>query len=163
MLARICASYEADPGRRQDLMQEVALAIWQALPAFRGEGNIKAFLARITHNRCVTHVAREVKVPRGPEIGVDFPHDGSTPEDHTANDQMRKGLMQAVRALPLSQRQVVVLVLEGFSYREVGHALGISEGNVAVRFNRAKSALRLVLEHQKNSHKPELKQLREPI
>jgi RNA polymerase sigma-70 factor (ECF subfamily) len=40
---------------------------------------------------------------------------------------------------------VVTLALEGFSHAEIAQALGISEGNVAVRLNRARSALSAVL------------------
>jgi RNA polymerase sigma-70 factor (ECF subfamily) len=54
-------------------------------------------------------------------------------------------LQDAVRALPLARRQVVTLALEGFSHAEIAQALGISEGNVAVRLNRARSALSAVL------------------
>lgn len=54
-------------------------------------------------------------------------------------------LFAAVRALPLGQRQVVSMHLEGFSNREIGDALELSDGNVAVRMTRAREALRRAL------------------
>src|SRR5688572_32410234 len=36
-MRRVAAIYEADPARREDLFQEVCLALWQALPRFRGD------------------------------------------------------------------------------------------------------------------------------
>ena len=59
MLRRIAGSYEADPERRRELEQDILLAVWRALPRFRGEAPVKAFLARIAHNRAVTHVSKE--------------------------------------------------------------------------------------------------------
>jgi RNA polymerase sigma-70 factor (ECF subfamily) len=53
--------------------------------------------------------------------------------------------MQAVRRLPLIQRQVVVLALEDLDYAEIGAVLGISENNVGVRLNRARASLRKLM------------------
>ena len=51
MLRRIAGSYEADPERRRELEQDILLAVWRALPRFRGEAPVRAFLARVAHNR----------------------------------------------------------------------------------------------------------------
>ena len=44
-------SYEAVASVREELVQEIALAIWQALPRFRGECSERTFVFRIAHNR----------------------------------------------------------------------------------------------------------------
>jgi len=54
-------------------------------------------------------------------------------------------LQDTVRALPLTLRQAVTLALEGFSQQEIADALGITTNNVAVRLNRARTMLSLVL------------------
>ena len=54
-LNRLAAGYEWDPVERQDLLQDIALAIWRALPAFRGESSERTFVFRIAHNRGLTH------------------------------------------------------------------------------------------------------------
>lgn len=145
LLSRIAASYEADPALRDDLLQDIALALWRGLPAFRGEAPLRAFIARIAHNRGATHVVGQLR--RAPSLGlseqlIDLKH---RPDDYTQLEQRRLRLQEAVRALPLALRQVVTLALEGFSHAEVAQALGISVGNVAVRLNRAKGSLGAVL------------------
>ena len=55
-LRRMAASYERDPSRRQDLVQEIWLAVWQALPRFRNECSERTFVFRIAHNRAVSHI-----------------------------------------------------------------------------------------------------------
>jgi transcriptional regulator len=42
----------------------------------------------------------------------------------------------------MTHRQMIVLMLEGFSYAEIGEVLGITENNVAVRLSRARKALK---------------------
>lgn len=145
LLSRIAASYEADPALRDDLLQDMALALWRGLPTWRGEAPLKAFIARIAHNRGATHVMGQLR--RSPSLGlsehlVDLKHG---PDDYTQLEQCRLRLQDAVRALPLSWRQVVTLALEGFSHAEIAQALGISVGNVAVRLNRARGSLGAVL------------------
>ena len=50
-ISRLAFSYEAVAGIREELVQEIALAIWQALPHFRGECSERTFVYRIAHNR----------------------------------------------------------------------------------------------------------------
>jgi RNA polymerase sigma factor (sigma-70 family) len=50
--------------------------------------------------------------------------------------------------LPVGQRQLVVLALEGLRYDEIADLLGITVGNVGVRLNRARAALREQLEER---------------
>src|ERR1700733_898409 len=57
-ISRLAYSYEAVAGIREELAQEIALAIWQALPHFRGECSERTFVFRIAHNRGLPHVAR---------------------------------------------------------------------------------------------------------
>ncbi len=58
MIRRIAASYEADPEVRRELHQDVLMAVWRALPSWRGEASVRTFAARVAHNRGVDHVAR---------------------------------------------------------------------------------------------------------
>ncbi len=145
MLARIAATYEADVARREELLQEVMLAVWRALPAFRGDASVRTFVARIAHNRCVSHVVRERRsVPlAGAEAAAQVPGDvAGQPQQAAQAEQTWTRLVELVQALPLGPRQVISLALEGFSHAEIATALGISTNNVAVRLNRARDALK---------------------
>ena len=50
-LARLAASYARRASEHDDLFQEIAFAIWRALPGFRGECSERTFVFRIAHNR----------------------------------------------------------------------------------------------------------------
>jgi len=141
-LAGLVGSYVQDPAERGDLCQEIAIAVWRALPGFRHECSERTFVFRIAHNRCLTQVSRT-------PANVDVDHDGDLVTDprpaadaQLAGDQRRERLMLAIRALPPGYRQVVTLILEGLSYREVAEVVGISESNVGARLSRARQLLR---------------------
>lgn len=142
MLRRIAGSYEADPERRRELEQEILFAVWRALPGFRGEAPIKAFLARVAHNRAVTHVSREAAQPRRSPLDEAMPSDQPSPLDAVEARDLRSRLAEAVRTLPLSLRQPAVLTLEGFSPAEIGPMLGLNANTVSIRLTRARAALK---------------------
>jgi RNA polymerase sigma-70 factor (ECF subfamily) len=145
-LRRAAAAYEFDPARREDLFQDVCLALWQALPRFRGDASERTFAFRIAHNRGLTHRSR-----RHPEPAADLAEaeeladPGESPEAAVRDGQRRERLREAVLRLPLEPRQVLTLTLEGLTPREISDVLGITENNVAVRLSRARRLLREAL------------------
>jgi len=141
-LRRVAASYEADFGRREDLFQDVCLAIWQALPRFRGDASERTFVFRIAHNRGLSHSWRRRPSAAELEDAAEVLDPGTDPEARAAASQRRERLERAVRTLPVALRQVVALSLEGLAYKEIADILGITENNVGVRLNRGKKALR---------------------
>jgi RNA polymerase sigma factor (sigma-70 family) len=143
-LARLAASYTNTTADRDDLVQEIALCIWRALPHFRHECSERTFLFRIAHNRAVTHVTR--RRPQATVDAVDLPDPALNPEAGLAREQQGERLKKAVRALPLLYRQVVTLMLEGMEYGEMAEVLGISESNVGARLSRARQMLRESME-----------------
>ena len=152
-LARVAASYAADRARSEDLFQEICLAIWQALPRFRGESSLRTFVFRIAHNRGLAAVAR-----RGPgveplEIAEQVADAAASPELSADRRQRRERLAVAVQQLHLPLRQVLTLALEGLAQREIAEVLGISEGNVAVRLTRARKALKKLLGEEGGAHR----------
>jgi RNA polymerase sigma factor (sigma-70 family) len=137
-LGRIAASY-ARPADQDDLRQEVSIAIWNALDGFRGDCSDRTFLFRIAHNRGLSHVARRrIAGETLPAIADGAPG----PEARVAGREEVEQLFAALRALPVSQRQVLTLVLEGMALPEVGACLGITPETAAVRLSRARAALR---------------------
>ena len=146
-LARIASSYTNTSSDRDDLLQEIAMALWQALPRFRGECSERTFLFRIAHNRAIAHLARSRSQPAvGEEFDVHDP--APDPETGLVREQSVERLRWAIPRLPLVYRQVITLSLEGLGYGEIAAVLGISESNVGARLTRARQLLRDSLENE---------------
>jgi len=148
-LRRAAAAYEFDPARREDLFQDICLAVWQALPRFRGEASERTFLFRIAHNRGLTHRARYARQPRAVADDLaaaeEVADPGASPEAALGDAERRARLRHAVRHLPLAAQQALTMTLEGLTPREIADVLGITENNVAVRLSRARRLLRETL------------------
>jgi len=148
-LSRLAYSYTNSLSDRDDLLQETAFAIWQALPGFRGECSERTFVFRIAHNRAITYLSRSREHRADPleEVEVHDPTPG--PESEYSRRQRAEKLKLAVRSLPLAYRQVILLTLEGLGYKEISNVLGISESNVGARLTRARQLLHEALEKRK--------------
>jgi len=147
-ISRLAYSYENVASTREELVQDIALAIWQALPGFRGECSERTFVFRIAHNRGLSHAwkRRPVHPPLDDLEEAEQPVDPRPrPEEEVAKADQQARLMATIQSLPVSHRQIIVLLLEDLSYAEMAEVLGISENNVAVRLNRARKALKEAL------------------
>ncbi|MCF7750795.1 sigma-70 family RNA polymerase sigma factor [Bacillus subtilis subsp. subtilis] len=137
---RAVRAYERDPGTQEDLVQEVLLAVWQGLPRLRDPARLPAYMLRIAHNLGASHVRHAVRTPDrsflDPQAMESIADASSDP-----NDADTQWLLDALRLIPLPQRQVLLLQLEGFDYKEIAEMLGISTENVGVRAHRARKAL----------------------
>lgn len=145
-LKRVVASYLPPGAARDDLAQEVALAVHLALPRFRGESSLRTYLLRTAHNVCLRQVTRQRArhAQESPEQATPDPR--PSPEARLATKQREQRLLAAVRQLPISQRQVITLALEELTGPEIAAVLGISDNAVHIRLHRARHALASLLE-----------------
>jgi RNA polymerase sigma-70 factor, ECF subfamily len=144
-LTRLAASYAVDRYDRDDLLQEIAIALWRALPTFRGECSERTFLYRIAHNRCITHISRRRETVSLDDAQIDPEDPSACSEAIVADEQKRRRFVQAIRKLPEIHREVLVLFLEGLDYGDIAAVVGISASNVGVRLNRARQTLKRLL------------------
>lgn len=146
---RVVASYAPAGPERDDLAQEVLLAVWKALPRFRGASSTRTFLLRVAHNRCLSHAWQRVKRPPGSDSGlVQVADPGPSLDEQVAARQRAERFLEHLRTLPLGQRQVLTLALEGLTHGEIAEVVGITPENVAVRLGRAREALRRSMEQE---------------
>jgi RNA polymerase sigma factor (sigma-70 family) len=143
---RMAASHESNPEAVRDLAQEILVAVWRAWPAFRRQCSERTYVARIAHNRIVSHIARAVRQPPLAELSDELPSAGLSPEESAIQQSDQQRLLVLVRTLPLAYREVAVLMLEGFSPAEVAETLGITINAVAIRATRARATLRALME-----------------
>lgn len=145
ILLRIARSFAADADR-EDLLQEVLVALWHALPGFAGRAAESTFVYRVALN---TALAFRRGQPRG-ETALDAlaePADaGGEPPELVELAQREQAFEQALAALPRIDRSIVLMQLDGLAYRDIGEVLGINESAVGARLTRARRRLSLSIE-----------------
>jgi RNA polymerase sigma-70 factor (ECF subfamily) len=115
---------------RNDLMQEVLLAVWKSIPSFRGEAQPTTFIYRVSHNTAMTW-RRKQNQSMPP---VDLPGPNRT------NPKLDQ-LYEVIQTFPPLDRSLLLLSLDEVSYREMAEIHGISESLAGVRLLRARTKL----------------------
>jgi RNA polymerase sigma factor (sigma-70 family) len=134
-MRRLCAAYASRAEDRDDLFQEIFLAVWRALPAFRGDASARTWLYRIAHNVALTWRARR----RRRDVQESPLSEDTAPGAEI--DVRRIELKRAVARMPPADRTLILLWLEGLSATEIEDVTGIKAATVAVRLSRIRRAL----------------------
>ena len=128
----------AAPAERDDLVQEMLLAAWQALPSFNGSSKLSTFLYRVANNRASNwnrsqrrYGHKLAALEQCPQLTLD-------PDDAGTDNARLDWLYALIRELPLADRTVLMLHLDRLSHREIGEITGLTENNVGVRLHRIK-------------------------
>lgn len=141
LIDRVAHAAEANPALREELRQEIALAVWTAVRRFRGECPLRSFVARIAHNLAAAHATRHLQ-RRGRELPQEEWLEQIAQEGEQEAELLQAALYAAMRRLPLALRQALSLAFEGFSQAEIAELQGISIVNAGVRVHRARQLLR---------------------
>ena len=140
-LLRMSALYLKDADLAQDAVQETFLKAYRRLSDYRGDSSEKTWLTSICINVCrdmlrtawFRHQSR-VEVDSLPERPADFDFPDNT-------------VLTEVMQLPAKYREVILLrYYEGLKLKEIASALGLSDGRVRSRLNKANGILRDRLE-----------------
>jgi RNA polymerase sigma-70 factor (ECF subfamily) len=143
-LRRLTWSYARDHAECDDLLQEIALALWTALPRFRGESSERTWLYRIAHNTSISYLAdrkRRTSRESNAPVVTEPASKNDTPEAEAIDRQKQQQLWSAIRELPVSDRQVIILYLEGMSPAEIEAVTGFTSGSIATRLTRIRQRL----------------------
>src|SRR6476659_5303784 len=134
-IRRLCAAYAFSAADREDLFQDICLAVWRALPGFRGDSSVRTWLYRIAHNVAFTWQTRDRRRQRR-ETELD---DQVELVGHM--DVRRVALNRAIASLNPADRTLTLLWLEGMSAAEIEDVTGVKAATVAVRLSRIRKQL----------------------
>ncbi len=140
-----------DDGLCEEIVSDVFFEIWRSADSFRGDSEVHSWIFGIAHFKALSarryhgQLKRAKVVPTETET-LHRMADPGDPSEQIENRQQVRRLLRAIDLLPEGQRDVLRLAfLEGRSYQEIAEELGISEGNVKTRVNRARARLRTLV------------------
>ena len=157
---RVCWHYTGNREAAEDCGQEAMVRIWRSLESYRGECALESWVYRIAANCCMDWLRkkkrdRSVSVEPLREQGFDPADDAPGTEEQVVQKDERRRLREAIRQLPDDQREALILTqLEKVPYEEAARALGVSEGTVKSRVNRAKARLKEILSGERELSPP---------
>ena len=146
ILFKVARAYGATHADREDLFQEIAVQVWRSIDAFRGESAISTWIYRVALNTALAWNRKERKHGWGRQ---DLEVAGLL-TSHADVDPRLEWIYQRLAELDVISRSLALLMLDGFSYRDMSQILGLSESNVGVKINRIKATLAAQLAKESN-------------
>jgi RNA polymerase sigma-70 factor, ECF subfamily len=126
---------------REEIVQEVFLALFQHLQRGKSRRNLRAWVFQVAHNLSVKLYLAKRKdrqtLAEPVAAAMEFVDRAPNPEDQFAGNQRHMRLQSVLRALPEQSRRCLSLRAEGLTYREIGRVLDMSLGAVALSLGRS--------------------------
>ena len=127
----------------EDLTQEAFLRVFQSLPRLRDDRALGAYITRVAANLCLTWLRTRRRHPEQTTNPTDL---ASVPAP--AGSELHEQLRAAVSDLaPKYRLAITAFYLEGCSYEEAAHILGITPRALKTRLYRARAMLKRGLSH----------------
>lgn len=143
MLYRIAFVYTGSPYTAEDILQEVFIALMNTKKNFKSEEHKKAWLIRVTHNKCIN----TLKAQSNKAICIDELNLKVT----DSNSEQKIDVIKQVFALPVKYKAVIILYYyNDYSVDEIAKILKISKSAVKMRLSRGRELLKLHLEDYSN-------------
>lgn len=140
ILFKVVHAYAVEHADRQDLFQEIVFQVWRSVDAFRGVSSVPTWMYRVALNTALAWTRKEGRHRQGRQQ-LEGVEGLLTAEYSSGRDPRVEWLYHQIAQLKDVDRSVALLLLDGFSYKDIAAIVGISESNVGVKINRIKSAL----------------------
>lgn len=152
LLFKVVRAYAFTEFDRDDLFQEIVIQVWRSIPQFRREAAVSTWLYRVSLNTAIRWSVKEKKHNDGREPIEQLPP--AAPhllEENAAHaDEQLAWLYSEIGRLNEVDRSLCLLLMDGFSYKEMADMLGLTETNIGVRIHRIKK--HLITQSKKYEH-----------
>jgi RNA polymerase sigma-70 factor (ECF subfamily) len=145
----------------EEVTQEVYAQVYKNLARFERRSSFFTWVFRIATNVSLQYVkwrtrrARNIPTVSGNESRTAATGSGFDPHRETERRALYRELARAIERLPPAQRTVMVLgPIQGHSYEQMSHVLGISTNVIKGRLHRAREKLKTFMAEPESVETP---------
>jgi len=137
----VALRFAKDVDEANDILQEGFVKVFNNLSSYRSEGSLEGWIRKTVVNTAINYYKKNAKHKSSADIEMVMIFEKSS--DESAIDQISaKELMKTIGELPIGYRTVFNLnVIEGYTHKEIGDLLDISENTSKSQLARAKAYL----------------------
>lgn len=130
--------YYASSEDQKDAFQDIVLQLWKSFDTFQGQSEISTWIYRVGLNTLLSKKRKEQ-----PDYSIASIEGYHQQFQWARADDDLELLHLAIQSLKDVDKAIIVLHLEGYRNKEIAKMLALSPTNVATRFNRIKTQLKL--------------------
>lgn len=142
-MGRLCMAMLGSQAEAEECVQEALLAAYDAMPDYRGEGTVRAWLFGIARRMCAKRLEVRGRRERRLRLVFDATADAARPDELVQAQREAARVREALEKLKPSERDALVMRYEGgLEYGEIALACGIDEAAARKRVSRGLQHLR---------------------
>lgn len=145
---RYLYSLTRDPALSEELAAEVFLEIVKSFASFRGASDVKTWIFGIARHVWFAHLKNQGREVPAMELREDLVSMEQSLEHRYQDKETAHRLLELLRAEPERTRSIVWMRIQGYSFHEIGKAVGISESSARVIDHRARKKIRQIMEQE---------------
>ena len=138
LLAKVVRGFANCRQDEQELFQDVLVQLWQSAGRFDGRCADSTWVYRVAFN---TAMAWSRAAKRRSARQADVADFDTIPAPIAPDTAPIDALYAAIRQLPAPETALIMMHLEGVSYREMAEVIGLSEANVGTKLTRTRAQL----------------------
>lgn len=136
----ICLRYTRNHMEAEDVLQEGFIKVFRHLKDYRNDGSLEGWIRRTMVNTAINFYKKRAKYQN--DISLDQSEPINQEEESAIDKLSAKELLEHIQELPDGYRMVFNLnVIEGYTHKEIGEMLNISENTSKSQLSRARSVL----------------------
>jgi RNA polymerase sigma-70 factor (ECF subfamily) len=133
----VCIRYASDQSMAEDFMQEGFIRVFANLKSFKSQGSLEGWVRRIMINTALEMLRKKDILKNTVELDlvsqVDEPDESIEVVNH-------EELLKIIKSMPPGFRTIFNLhAVEGFTHKEIGQMIGVSEGTSKSQYSRARA------------------------
>jgi len=137
VIFKIVRVYAKKSNNEDDLFQEIILQIWKSIRNFKRQSSTHTWIYRVALN---TALKWSIKIEKNKHEVIS--EEGQVLSKGNEIDPMLEWLYDEISLLDPIDQSLTLLLLDGFSYKEMAEIIGITASNVGVKINRIKKKLK---------------------
>jgi len=136
----ICLRFARNQMEAEDVMQEGFIKVFRYLKDYRNDGSLEGWIRRTMVNTAINFYKKKIKYQK--DVSLDQGEPISVEEESAIDRLSTQELLEMIRELPDGYRMVFNLnVIEGYTHKEIGDMLNISENTSKSQLSRARGVL----------------------
>ena len=146
LVFKIVRVYGSEFNGDDDLFQEIVVQIWKSIPNFKKQCSVHTWIYKISLNTAIKWSTRRKK-SKHENLDDHF----VVLDKHAITNPKLDWLYNEISLMDTLDRSLTLLLLDGFSYKEMSEIIGITASNVGVKINRIKNKLKesaKIIEHE---------------
>lgn len=147
-LLHLCRVYTDRREDEKDLFQEIIIQVWHSLPSFNEDAKLSTWIYRIAVNTAISFVRKK---NTRQQYYSNYKSERQTKEtwysapDVKDEDPQTRQLYEAISQLNVSEKAVVTMYLDDFSYKEIAFVTDMTTNHVGVKLSRIKDKLSKII------------------